>query len=476
MADFRKNFLARVDWITVIIYLVFIAFGWLNIYATNYQEGQELGLFSMLSRHSKQFVYILAALILAIVVLIIDSKFWVLFAYPVYGVVVFFLVLVLFLGREINGATSWFFIGSFSIQPSEFAKIGAVLIVAKILSQFNFSVHNWRNMTLLFGAMLLPSVLILLQNDTGSAIVYFALILVVFREGLNETFLIFGVIGIFLFLMTLLIPFSVLVPLVSLSALIIVSLKEASFRVLLFGALIQVLMFVALIGVSLLGNLELNAEQLVGFAAIASLPVYLWIIWQKRLRSLFVILSVWAVSLLLIASVDYLFNEVMEDHQRSRINQILGFESDPLGRGYNLNQSKIAIGSGGLTGKGFLKGTQTRFNFVPEQTTDFIYCTVGEEWGFAGSSFVILVFVGFLLRLLYLAERQRSVFSRVFGYGVFSIFFFHFFINIGMTIGLVPVIGIPLPFFSYGGSSLWSFTFLLFIFLHLDTDRFDVVA
>jgi len=476
MADYRKNFLARVDWITVIIYLVFIAFGWLNIYATNYQEGQELDLFGMLTRHSKQFVYILAALVLALVVLIIDSKFWVLFTYPIYGAVMILLILVLFLGREINGASSWFFIGSFSIQPSEFAKIGTVLIVAKILSQFNFSVYNWRNMAILFGAMLLPSALVLLQNDTGSALVYFALILVVFREGMNETFLVFGVLGIILFLMTLLMPLTVLIPLVSLFALIIAAIKNASLRVFLLGVLIQVLLFVVLVGISHVGAMDLRTEQFVVIPAVLSIPIYLWIIWRKRLRSLFLILSVWVVSLLLIASVDYLFNKVMEDHQRSRINQVLGFESDPLGSGYNLNQSKIAIGSGGLTGKGFLKGTQTRFDFVPEQTTDFIFCTVGEEWGFVGSSFVILTFLGFLLRLLFLAERQRSAFSRIFGYGVFAIFFFHFTINIGMTIGLVPVIGIPLPFFSYGGSSLWSFTLLLFIFLHLDTDRFDVVA
>jgi len=476
MADYRKNFLARVDWITVVIYLVFLAFGWLNIYATNYQEGQSLELFGMLSQHSKQFVYILAALILVLIILIIDSKFWVFFAYPLYGSVMVLLVLVLFLGREINGATSWFFIGPFSFQPSEFAKVGTALVVAKILSQFNFSVHNWRNMVILFGAMLLPSALILLQNDTGSAIVYFALILVAFREGMDETFLVFGVLVIVLFLMTLMIPFIVLIPVVSFFALLIASFREASFRVLLYGVLIQGLLFVSLTGISLLGNLDMEPERILVFSAFVALPIYLLIIWRKRLRNLYLILSVWIVSLLLIGFVDYFFNEVMEDHQRSRINQILGFESDPLGAGYNLNQSKIAIGSGGFTGKGFLKGTQTRFDFVPEQSTDFIFCTVGEEWGFLGSSFVILAFMGFLLRIIFLAERQRSAFSRIFGYGVVSIFFFHFAINIGMTIGLVPVIGIPLPFFSYGGSSLWSFTILLFIFLHLDTDRFEVVA
>lgn len=476
MADYRKSFLARVDWISLAFYTVFVAFGWLNIFAANYQEGQDIDLLGMVSQHSKQFAYIIAAMVLAVIVMIIDSKFWVFFSYPIYGAVMLLLVLVLFLGREVNGATSWFFIGSISLQPSEFAKVGTVLILSKILSHHNFSVYNLKNMIMLFGAMLLPSALILLQPDTGSAIVYFALILVVFREGMNETFLLFGVLVIVVFLMTLLIPVKVLIPIISLIALLIGSFRLANWRVLLFGFIILGSIFASLVLVSQFADIEIESERMVVFSAIISIPVFLLIIYRKRLRSLFLILGVWLASLLLIGSVDYIFNEVLEVHQRSRINQVLGFESDPLGAGYNLNQSKIAIGSGGFAGKGFLKGTQTRFDFVPEQSTDFIFCTVGEEWGFLGSSIVILLFVGFLLRILFLAERQRSQFSRIFGYGVFSIFFFHFFINIGMTIGLVPVIGIPLPYFSYGGSALWSFTILLFIFLHLDTDRFEVVA
>ncbi len=476
MADYRKNFLARIDWITIVIYLVFVAFGWLNIYAATFHEGQSLDLFGMDSRPSKQFVYFLAAVILAIIVLIIDSKFWVFFAYPIYGAVIFTLIIVLFIGREVNGATSWFFIGPISIQPSEFAKLGTVLVVAKILSQFNFSVLNWRNLVLFFGVILLPSVLILLQNDTGSALVYFALILVIFREGMNETFLVFGVVGIVIFLMTLLMPIKFLLPILSLVALLIASFRSASFKILLYGTLIQISIIALVFGLFHLINQEVKIERLLVISTFAAFPVYLVIIWRKKMRNLFLILSIWIGSLLLVSSVDYLFNNVLEDHQRSRIGQVIGFESDPLGAGYNLNQSKIAIGSGGFSGKGFLKGTQTRFDFVPEQSTDFIFCTVGEEWGFIGSSFVIILFVAFLLRILMLAERQRSSFSRIFGYGVFSIFFFHFMVNIGMTIGIVPVIGIPLPFFSYGGSSLWSFTLLLFIFLHLDTDRFEVVA
>lgn len=476
MADYRKNFFARTDWLTVGFYVVFVVFGWFNIYAANFQEGQDMDLLGMVSQHSKQFVFILAAMVMAAVVMIVDSKFWVFFSYPIYFVVLLLLVLVLFFGREINGATSWFFFGQISLQPSELAKIGVVLVIAKILSQFNFSISKLKNIALLFGAMLLPSVLVLLQNDTGSAIVYFALILVLFREGINETFLVFGVLAIVIFLLTLLIPVKILIPLISLFALLLGSVRLANWRVILYGIVILGSIFGTLTAIVHLSNIEITPERIVVFTAFSALPVFAFLIWYKRLRSLFLILGIWLASLLIVGSVDYVFNEVLETHQRSRINQVLGFESDPLGAGYSLNQSKIAIGSGGLFGKGFLRGTQTRFDFVPEQSTDFIFCTVGEEWGFLGTSMVIILFVGFLLRIIFLAERQRSAFSRIFGYGVFSIFFFHFFINIGMTIGLIPVIGIPLPFFSYGGSSLWSFTLILFIFLHLDTDRFEVVA
>lgn len=476
MADYRKNFLARIDWITVVFYLVFIAFGWLNIYAATYREGQDLDLFGMVSRHSKQFVYILAALILAVVALIIDSKFWVFVAYPFYGFVILLLLLVLFLGREVNGATSWFFIGPISIQPAEFAKMGTVLILAKILSQFNFSIHQRKNMLLVFIVMLLPSVFILMQNDTGSALVYFALLLVLFREGMKETLLVFGVLAVVLFLMSLLIPIAVLFPVLLFLGLLLAAFRDSNSKILIYGLLIFAIVLGGLFLTVRFSELEWPLNRVIQFSVIGALLIYLIILLAKRMRSLRLIATLLVSCLLLVGSVDYLFNEVLEDHQRSRINQVIGVENDLLGRGYNLNQSKIAIGSGGFAGKGFLQGTQTRFDFVPEQSTDFIFCTVGEEWGFLGSFFVVMLFVGFLLRIIYLAERQRSAFSRIFGYGVFSIFFFHFMINIGMTIGVVPVIGIPLPFFSYGGSSLWSFTLLLFVFLHLDTDRFEVVA
>lgn len=476
MTDIRKNIFSRIDWITVILYLIFVGFGLLNIFSATYQDSEAMQFFDMGTRAGKQFVFILAAFLLAIIVMIIDSKFWVFFAYPVYGASILLLILVLLFGREINGARSWFALGSVSIQPAEFAKLATVLIVAKQLSLFNFSLHKVKDMVLAFVLILFPAALVLLQNDTGSALVYFSLILVFFREGIDETFLVFGILAIFLFVLTLLIPIHVLVIGVNIVAVIIAGIRKGSKKIVWIGGVILAVSITVVILVNSAANLNLMKSLVFLIGSALGFVMILLILYKKRIRNLLLILSVWIASLALIGSVDYLLNNVLEEHQRSRINQVLGIDRDPLGAGWNLNQSKIAIGSGGLTGKGFLQGTQTRFDFVPEQSTDFIFCTVGEEWGFFGSAILILLFAGFLIRLIFLAERQRSSFSRIFGYGVFSVFFFHFLVNIGMTIGIVPVIGIPLPFFSYGGSSLWSFTVLLFIFLHLDTDRFQVVA
>ena len=477
MADIRKNIFSRIDWLTIILYLIFVGFGLLNILSATHQDSDSVQLFDMGTRAGKQFIFILAALLLAIIVMIIDSKFWVVFAYPVYGISMLLLILVLIFGREINGARSWFVFGSVSIQPAEFAKIATVLIVAKQISVFNFSMHKIKDLLLAFALIISPALLVLLQNDTGSALVYFALILVFFREGMDETFLVFGVLAILLFILTLLIPpIHVLVIGVNIVALLTAGIRKSSIKIVWIGALILVGSFAIVAGLNNLFQTELLISHTSLIACVLGFFLFLLILYKKRIRNMTLILSVWIASVALIGSVDYFFNNILEDHQRSRINQVLGIDSDPLGAGYNLNQSKIAIGSGGFTGKGYLQGTQTRFDFVPEQSTDFIFCTVGEEWGFLGSMILILLYAGFLIRIIFLAERQRSSFSRIFGYGVFSVFFFHFLINIGMTIGLVPVIGIPLPFFSYGGSSLWSFTILLFIFLHMDTDRFQVVA
>jgi rod shape determining protein RodA len=327
------------------------------------------------------------------------------------------LIAVLLVGTEISGSKSWFQIGGVALQPAEFAKFTTCLALARYLSSYATDFNVLRTKLVATGMIFLPAVLVLLQNDTGSAVVYVALILVLYREGLSGYFLISGVIIVVLFIMTLLIN--------------------------------QYVMTIIL-------------------TVLAALLVYFNRFLRRRW---WIVVAIWMASVGVVYTVDYVFDNFLEAHQKTRINVLLGKESDPKGAGYNVNQSKIAIGSGGLIGKGFLQGTQTKYNFVPEQSTDFIFCTVGEEWGFAGSTVVILLFVYLLYRLVKMAERQRSDFSRIYGYGVVSILFFHFLVNIGMTIGLVPVIGIPLPFFSYGGSSLWAFTILLFIFIKLDANR-----
>ena len=476
MADLRSNFWARIDWITLGVYLVLVLIGWMTIYSANYEEGQEFRLFDLSVRHGRQFVYILAALLIGLVVLVVDSKFWGFFAYPVYGVMIFLLVAVLLVGTEINGAKSWFVFGPVSLQPTEFAKLGTILAMAKLLSGFNFKIHNLKNLLIITALIGLPLVLVFLQNDTGSAMVYLALLLVLFREGLTPTFLIVGFLSILLFFLTLVFPLPGLIAAITVITVIFTGLVQKSFRYFVIGLAVPAASYLLVVGILMLTKIELPDSRHIIIAGLITALVLIFFLYRKRISQLYIVLLVWFGSLMLITSVDYVFNEVIEPHQRSRINIMLGIDSDPLGRGYNLNQSKIAIGNGGLFGKGFLKGPQNRFNFVPEQSTDFIFCTIGEEWGFLGSLVLLSLFIGLLLRLIYMAERQRSPFSRIFGYGVVSVLFFHFLVNIGMTIGLVPVIGIPLPFFSYGGSSLWGFSLLIFVFLRLDTDRFEVVA
>jgi len=476
MVDLRSNFWARIDWITLGIYLILVLLGWMSIYSATYVEDQEFRLFNFSTRYSRQFVFILAALLIGMIILVVDSKFWALFAYPIYGVMLFLLLLVLVVGDVINGAKSWIVLGPVSIQPSEFAKFGTILAMAKVLSRFNFKIHDLKSISLLAAIIGLPAVLIYAQHDTGSAIVYVALLLVLFREGLTPTFLILGALAIFLFFLTLVFPLLGLVSFISILAIIIVAVIQKNFWYFVLGLIIPVGFYLLVISGLKILEIDWPISRHILIAGFLTALVNSLILFRKRLKHLYLVLLIWFGSLLFITSVDYVFNEILEPHQRSRINIVLGLEEDHLGRGYNLNQSKIAIGSGGLFGKGYLQGPQTRYDFVPEQSTDFIFCTVGEEWGFVGSTVLLSLFIGLLLRLIFLAERQRSTFSRVFGYGVVSILFFHFLINIGMTVGVVPVIGIPLPFFSYGGSSLWGFSLLIFVFLRLDTDRFDVVS
>ena len=476
MVDLRSNFWARIDWVTLGIYLILILLGWMSIYSATYVEDQEFHLFNFSTRYSRQFIFILAALLIGLVILVVDSKFWAFFAYPIYGVMIFLLLLVLVVGDVINGAKSWIVFGPVSLQPSEFAKFGTILAMAKVLSRFNFKIHDLKSILLLAVIIGSPAVLIYAQHDIGSAIVYVALLLVLFREGLTPTFLILGALAVFLFFLTLVFPLLGLISIISILAIIMVAIFQKNFWYFVLGLIIPAGFYFLVISGLKAFDIDWPISRHILIAGFLTALVNALILYKKRLKHLYLIVLVWFGSLLFITSVDYVFNELLEPHQRSRINIVLGLEEDYLGQGYNLNQSKIAIGSGGLFGKGFLKGPQTRFDFVPEQSTDFIFCTVGEEWGFMGSVVLLGLFIGLFLRLIFLAERQRSAFSRIFGYGVVSILFFHFLVNIGMTVGVVPVIGIPLPFFSYGGSSLWGFSLLTFVFLRLDTDRFDIVS
>lgn len=415
-----KSLFSNIDWLLVGLYLLMLFFGWLNIYAANYGEGAQQ-LLTMSYEPGKQLFWIATSFIWIFIILILDGKFYTTFSYLIYAIMVILLILVLIIGKEIGGAKSWFDLGSFSMQPSEFAKVGVLLALSKFLSQINISLENRKTQLKAFTIILLPIAFIMLQPDAGSAIVFTSLVLVLFREGLSSTYLLLAGCSIVLFIITL---------------------KFES----------QTTILILIIMSMLLGYLL-----------------------KKNRQSIKPVIVGFIFALGFVKSVGYLYSEILRPHQQSRIDLILGKIEDPHGIGYNLHQSKIAIGSGGFTGKGFLDGTQTKFNFVPEQSTDFIFCTIGEEWGFLGSIITISCFSLLLFRLIILAERQRSVFSRVFGYGVASILFCHFFINIAMTIGIMPVIGIPLPFFSYGGSSLWGFSILLFIFVKLDAYRMDIL-
>lgn len=416
----NKGIFNRIDWIMVGMYLGLVLIGWINIYASVYDENHQ-NIFDFTQKYGKQMVFMIAAMLLAMGILIIDPKFFTQFSWFIYGFFLFMLVLVIFSGREIAGSKGWFAIGGFGIQPAEFAKMGTALALAKYLSVQDIDIRKFRNLVIASTIILAPALIVLLQHDTGSAIVFLALVIVLYRAGLTG-FIPLAFVGL---------------PVIAILALVVNKLI-------------------------LIGILLLVAGGIVFFN-------------KMKFRSMAIIAAVFFGLTGFIYSVDYSVNHILEPHQRQRIYVLLGEDKDLQGAGYNVNQSLIAIGSGKLFGKGFLQGTQTKYNFVPEQSTDFIFCTVGEEWGFVGSTLLIALFAGLIIRLILRAERQRSRFSRFYGYGVASILFFHFMINIGMTLGLIPVIGIPLPFVSYGGSSLWAFTVLLFIFVRQDSSRFDLV-
>jgi rod shape determining protein RodA len=402
------------------IYLFLVIFGWFNIYAAVYDENHT-SIFDISQRYGKQMIWILAAFLMILMTLLLDPKLFSQFAWLVYAVCMVVLVGVIFLGKEVSGSKSWFQIGSFALQPAEFAKVGTALAIAKYLSMQDINVKNTRTWVILGFIILLPAALILLQKDTGSALVFISFVVVLYRAGLS------------------------------------------SYIVL------------ALLAMPVLGVLSLIINKLILSGILLGIGAVYFLYTKRKVRNLLRIGVIWLVSVGFVFSVDYAFDHILKQHQQERIKVLLGQKTDLKGAGYNVNQSLIAIGSGKLLGKGFLQGTQTKYNFVPEQSTDFIFCTVGEEWGFVGSLAVIAVYMWLLVRIMSVAERQRSKFSRIYGYCVAGILFFHVAINIGMTLGLVPVIGIPLPFLSYGGSSLWAFTLLLFIFIRQDAYRYELV-
>jgi len=468
----RNSVWANIDWLTVLFYLILVFLGWLNIYSSVYNDEYQ-SIMDVSQRYGKQMIWIGAALLVAFIILLIETSFYVFFSYFIYLFMIALLVLVLLFGTEINGARSWFTIGSFSFQPSEFTKFATALALAKYMSSFDFKLERFKSLSVIGLIIFAPAAFILLQNDTGSALVYFAFVLVLYREGLSGIVLFFALLVALLFVFSLVlsnIAMALLLPALAMLTFLAFNPKIKHFlhMVFLFAGSFIVLFFL-----NFIIKEALSLPEVLMYGSVLSAVIALVYSLIKRWKNYATIALVFLGAVLFSISIDYTFNNYLEPYHQSRINELLGIESDPLGAGYNVNQSKIAIGSGGVWGKGFLNGTQTKFDFVPEQDTDFIFCTVGEEWGFAGTSTVIILFIALFIRLIMLAERQRSRFSRIYGYSVAVILFFHFMVNVGMTIGVMPVIGIPLPFFSYGGSSLWSFTILLFIFIRLDASRLE---
>lgn len=463
------NLWSGLDKTSILLFLMLVFIGWINIYAAVYND-EHREIFDFSQRYGKQFVWMIASIMIAFIILIIDSRFYFFFSWFIYAFAIILLLMVLVFGKVVYGARSWFELGGLGIQPSEFAKFATALALASYLNTKRQELQKIRVLVPALAIIFLPAILIALQPDMGSTVVFFAFFLVLFREGLSPYIFVSGLLAILLFFLTLLLTSLTTSIILVVIAFIVIGMSSRRWKMMGGGLLI----FAAVSGIIFSISkyfLDAGTEMVILASVIVSGIFYSFYVHKKRVASFTLIYLFLIGSLLFVNSVDYGFNDLLQPHQKERIEIMLGKKTDLHGTGYNVNQSMISIGSGGLTGKGFLQGTQTKFKFVPKQSSDFIFCTVGEEWGFIGSIVVVGLFLTLIVRVLFLAERQRSGFSRIYGYGVASILFIHFFINIGMTIGLLPVIGIPLPFLSYGGSSLWGFTVLLFIFLRLDASR-----
>ncbi len=457
----------QVDWIALALFSSLVIIGWLMIYAAGYEQGQEQSMFSLATPAGKQLFFIGVGIVIFIAVYIIDDKFWHTFSYPIYAITLILLILVLLIGATIKGSTSWFALGGFSLQPSEFAKFGTCLAIAAFLSYYRTDLKSFRYQVGGIAILAAPAFLIFLQPDAGSALVFSSFFIVLYRKGMPSLLYMAGIFIIALFISALLFPpFLVIAILLGLSsALLALQLKNSRLWV---GSMLLLLLVEILLW-----------ENLIPLPVLILNTVLLLITTLRSIRSRYersVVLMIPAVvfSIAMVFSVSYAFNEVLEAHQQDRINVWLRPEQcDPQGSLYNVLHSKIAIGSGGVKGKGFLKGSMTNLNYVPEQTTDFIFSTIGEEQGFIGSAGIIILYALLIVRIIRMGERMRSSFNQHFAYGVAGLLFFHFFINIGMTMGLVPIIGIPLPFISYGGSSLLAFTIMMAVLMKMDRSRFE---
>ncbi len=466
----KLNIFEEIDWISVGLYLFMVIFGWMNIFASNYNE-QFRSIFDLHQNYGDQLIWILISLLSVIVLFALDHRFFYFFTYPIYGFGIILLIAVLLIGSRVHGSKSWINIFGFGLQPSEFVKIAVALTVARYLSGYNVRLMTWKSIAIISGIIGLPVLLIIIQPDFGTAIVFSCFIFVLYREGLPGWILGFSIFTAVVFLMTLLLPKTVVIVLLFTCGIIFIGILNQKYTHSLYSALVLIGVYGIVRMIVYFSPFRPDVYMLWLIASILSAVILIVVVIWKKIENAFFVLTILFVFIGFTYSVDYVFHKVLKPHQQTRVNILLGKETDVRGVGYNLNQSKIAIGAGGFAGKGFLRGTQTKLNYVPEQSTDFIFCTVGEEWGFLGATLVIIAFSALLFRLIVLAERQRSAFARIYGYGVFSILFFHFTINIAMTIGLFPVVGIPLPFFSYGGSSMIAFTILLFLFLRLDAVR-----
>lgn len=468
-----------IDWLTVLLYMVLVVLGAISIYAASYNFDQA-SMFDLAKFSGKQFLWIGLSTVLGLSLLLIDRRVYEAYAYPIYAGMMLLLLVTIAIAPNIKGSHSWIVLGPVSLQPAEFAKFATALALSKLFSTYNFALNTAKNYAIAAGVILLPIMLIILQNETGSSLVYFSLVLVLYREGMTGFVLYAGVCAVVFFVLAL--KYSVFtfmgIDLGAFLVLAIIMVLEVGMllfychslvlsRNVLLGYVGSSLLVVALhyLGIDVNGYLFF-------FSVIGASVIYLlFAMFHDDLKKVLITVVFAVSSVMFLFTVDFAFNKVLEPHQQTRIKVVLGIEEDLRGAGYNVNQSKIAIGSGGLTGKGFLNGTQTKLKYVPEQHTDFIFCTIGEEQGFVGSVGVLLLFLMLILRIIAIAERQHTTFARVYAYCVASIFIFHLCINVGMVIGLCPVIGIPLPFFSYGGSSLWGFTVLLFILLRIDAAR-----